>query len=84
VAKEQNVTETNRPIAIVLGKLILVELSESFGQTLLRLRGERGLTILPVGCDEFREFVRALDHLCKRPRNKFAVRVQTSHFANKQ
>src|SRR5690606_29850940 len=63
MAQEQHVTQLDGLVqAIVLGKLIGVELRESVSKPLLNLLGKRLLLILPVDSQEFCEFVGTLDY----------------------
>ena len=84
VAEEQYVTQADRAAAVVLRQLIFVELAESLRESLFRLRGKRGLAVLPVDGDEFGEFVGALDHASERFGHARAMLPLPRHFARQQ
>ena len=84
VAQKKHITQAHGCSAIVLGELIGVELHERRGQTLLDLRGERLLPVLPVNADELSELVGALDDARERWRDQRTMRRVASHLTHQQ
>src|SRR5437762_11618428 len=66
VAEEQHVAELHRRFAVVLRKLVGVELRERSCQTALYARGERLLLFLPVEGHKLAEFIGPLDDVLER------------------
>src|SRR5882724_5819399 len=61
VREGKHVAQLDRSATVVLGELILVELAERRGQSLLHLPGERYTSVLPVDGEELGELIGTLD-----------------------
>src|SRR6267378_4897328 len=81
VAEEKHVAELDRRIAVVLRKLVGVELRECPRQPALYARGKRLLLFFPVERHELPEFVSALDHVLERLRHERARALAAREFA---
>ena len=83
VAEKQHVAQRHHGIAVVLRKLVGVELRERLRQPALHSRRQRLLHLLPVERHELAEFVRPLDHVLERFRHErprtFAPRQFARH-----
>src|SRR5262249_53560174 len=76
--------QLDRPRTVVLGQRVRVELGERACQSLLYLRRERSLAVLPVDGDELRELVGTLDHALQNLSHPGAVRGMTRHLAHER
>src|SRR5260221_2986178 len=84
VAQEQHVAQLDRGVAVVLRKLVGVELRERPREPAFYSRGERLLFLLPVERHELAELVGALDHLLERLRYERAGSLAPRKFAHQE
>ena len=82
VAQEQHVAELHDRFAVVLRKLVSIELRECPSQPALETGGKRLLFLLPVERDELNKFVGALDHVLERLCHERARALAEGEFAH--
>ncbi|MGC2284428.1 MAG: hypothetical protein WA542_04185 [Candidatus Acidiferrum sp.] len=82
MAEKQRVAQRHYRFAVVLRKLVSVELRERLRQTALYSRRQRLLHLLPVERHELAEFVGPLDHVLERFRHERPHSLAPRKFAH--